>query len=364
MRRSRFDYDTYRGRKSAGDWLKGIALVLAILVVLAVAILLWGQQYISYTDNGLRVELPFFQGDNKKNDGSTIDVIDQEPGTGDVSGVEDGSQEQGEEQPQVPLTSRMAFQVPLSALLDGSAVQLAREQGADSVVVDMKNDQGQLGWSSQQPLGTAVQSAARDEQVNEKLRAWNQGELYTAARLSCFLDEEVGGQMSYTLQTASRLRWKDDRGFHWSDPSNQQVQDYLIGLMTEVAQLGFDEIILDHCGYPTQADGPQGNIRYDSQQAPQTVTNFLARAAQALEPYETKLSLEVSQAQAESQEPGSGLNAQNINQYAQRIWVAGEEQVVLPALTGAGMESITQRLVVCTQGFRGDSSVSQAVLSQ
>lgn len=362
MRRSRFDYDTYRGRKSASDWLKGIALVLAILVVLALAVLLLGQKYISYTDNGLRVELPFFQSEQKKGDPGNISVIDQEPGsdTGDSSEQDDPSQE--EQQPQAQ-ASAAAVSVPLSALLDGSAAQLVQEQGGDSVVVDMKNDQGQLGWSSQQALASSVQSAAQDEQVNQKLQTWNQGDVYTVARLSCFRDEAVGRQMEYTLRTGSGYRWMDEEEMHWSDPSNQRVQDYLVGLMTELAQMGFDEIVLDHCGYPTQADGSLGNIRYGSQPVDQVMNAFLAKAAQALEPYGTKLSLKVSQEQADGQDTNSGLTPQSINQYAQRIWVAGEEQTVLPALTAAGMESLSQRLVLCTQAFSQGSTVSQAIWS-
>ena len=85
---------------------------------------------------------------------------------------------------------------------------------------------------------------------------------------------------------------------HWADPSNQKVQDYLIGLMTELAQMGFDEIVLDHCGYPTQADGLLSNIQYGDQTASQVMDAFLAKAVQALEPYGTKLSLEVSQERA------------------------------------------------------------------
>ena len=53
--------------------------MLAILVVLAVAFLLWGQKYISYTDDGLRVDLPFFQSEPKQPDVSDLDVIDQDP---------------------------------------------------------------------------------------------------------------------------------------------------------------------------------------------------------------------------------------------------------------------------------------------
>lgn len=351
----RFDYHTYRGRRTLNDWLKWIACVLAILVVLAVAFLLWGQQYISYTDNGVRVDLPFFQNEGKQPGGENISVIDQQPG-GDSSSQENPSQEQTQTK-----TSAAAVQVPLSALLDGTATQRVQVQGGDSIIVDMKNDQGQLGWSSQQDLASALQADAQDELINQKLQAWNQGEIYTVARMSCFRDEAVGGQMEYTLSTKSGYRWMDNEEMHWSDPYNQKVQDYLIGLMTELAQMGFDEIVLDHCAYPTQADGSLGNIRYRSQAPDQVVSAFLEKAAQALEPYGTKLSLAISQEQAGGQESDSGLTLQSMEQYAQRLWIAGEEQAVLAALTAAGITQPEQRLVLRVQQLDPVDSVSQAV---
>lgn len=362
VRRS-FDYHTYRGRGTVSDWLKRIALVLAILVVLAVAFLLWVQPYVSYTDNGVQVNLPFFQHEAKQPDASNIHVEDNEPGS-DVSQQEgDGQGDDSQQGTPQQTSSRTIVEVPLSALLDGSAAQLVQQQGGDSVIVEMKNDQGELGWSSQQALAGSVQSAAQDEQVNQKLQSWNAGDVYTVARISCFRDEAVGRQMDYTLRTKSGYRWMDDAGDHWSDPSNQQVQDYLVGLMTELAQLGFDEIVLDHCAYPTQTDGSLGNIRYASQTADQVVNAFLAKAAQALEPYGTKLSLAVSAEQAAGQEGDSGLTAQSMEQYAQRLWVAGEEQALLSTLTAAGITSPQERLVLRTQTFQSNLSVSQALWS-
>ena len=50
----------YRGRRTLTDILKGIVVLLGVLVVLLLAGLLFGQRYIVYSDEGLRLELPFF----------------------------------------------------------------------------------------------------------------------------------------------------------------------------------------------------------------------------------------------------------------------------------------------------------------
>ena len=138
----------------------------------------------------------------------------------------------------------------------------AEQAVANSVVVEMKDAQGRLGWQSEQPLAGAAKLPGADApELNEQLSAWNQKEFYTIARLSCFQDEALGSNMAHTIRTGSGYRWKDSDGLHWASPSDPEVQDYLVGLMVELARLGFDEIVLEHWGYPAQSDGPLGNLQ-------------------------------------------------------------------------------------------------------
>lgn len=279
MRRTKFDYRSYHGRKTATDWLKWIALILAILAALAVAALLWGQKYFNYTDEGLKLTLPFFQQESPKpaDPGQVDVVIEEEP-----EPKEDASQPV---EPPKPEEATAAAAVPLSALLDGSAAALAEQAVANSVVVEMKDAQGRLGWQSEQPLAGAAKLPGADApELNEQLSAWNQKEFYTIARLSCFQDEALGSNMAHTIRTGSGYRWKDSDGLHWASPSDPEVQDYLVGLMVELARLGFDEIVLEHWGYPAQSDGPLGNLQYPAGALEPVVTGFLARAASALDP--------------------------------------------------------------------------------
>ena len=210
--RSQFDYHSYRGRTTVTDWLKRIALVLAVLVVILVAVLFFGQGSISYTDEGLRIHWPFSQQTEPQTpDPGNVTVIE-----GDPAALPDASQE-GEttppEEPQEDASSILS--VSLSSLLDGSAAQLAQEAGADGVAVTMKDDQGALGWQSQQALASALQDGVDSATVNAALTAWNEGDVYTVARLSCFRDEALGSNMDYTLRTSSDYRWRDSGDLHW-----------------------------------------------------------------------------------------------------------------------------------------------------
>lgn len=53
-------YRGYRGRPAAWDVIKLVVVVLAVVLVLAAGGLMLAQRYIMYTDDGVRLELPFF----------------------------------------------------------------------------------------------------------------------------------------------------------------------------------------------------------------------------------------------------------------------------------------------------------------
>ena len=55
------NYGGYRGRRTLTDILRIIAIVLAVMVALVLGGLLLAQDYLVYTDEGLRLDLPSFQ---------------------------------------------------------------------------------------------------------------------------------------------------------------------------------------------------------------------------------------------------------------------------------------------------------------
>ena len=361
--KSQFDYHSYRGRTTLTDWLKRIALILALLVLAAVAALFVLQPFTSYTDGGLQWDLPFFSRQEPESSASGNYTIVE----GDPNAQPDASQEEPAP-PAAPETASSLLSVPLSALLDGSAAQLAREAGADGVTVTVKDDAGALAWQSEQPLAAQTMEGVPEDSA-AALTQWNQGDVYTAARLSCFRDEALGSSMDYTLRTSSDYRWQDGEGAHWTTPSNPAVQEYLIGLMTELAQMGFDEIVLEHWGYPTQADGSLSNLKTGEDNYPAgalapVISHFLAQAAQALEPYGTKLSLagEADVLAGSGAEPC--LTADAVNAHVDRLWVPGDRSQVLSVLEAAGVENAGERTVSLAEALDPSSQAPQAVWNE
>ncbi len=350
MRGKRFVYGSYRGRRSTTDVLKTVALILAVLVVLAVAGVWIAQKYIVYDDGGYHLELPFFQKEGPA----------QEPE--DFRVAVEPAASQPEETPEEGEPLLAAVTVPLSAVEDGSAEALAAQAGANSVLLDMKTDRGQLGFVSQLAMAASAGVNAGQADINRQLQALNSGELYTVARLSCFRDEALGPAWPTpsgpTAATVGRIR----RAAVGS-PASPAVQDYLVALMVELAQLGFDEIVLEHWGYP--AVGNLGYIKqgdaYDLEHLSQPVEEFLARAEAALEPYGTRLALRSTWAVLEGDESPGGQTAQLLERYAQRVWLEAPEDGMADLLSQAGLPEGEERLALLVEELDPDLDCSQGI---
>lgn len=66
-------YSGYHGRAGVRDVLKLIAALAVVVLVLAAAVLMFGQRYIIYMDDGVRLELPFFQREDTSASTSSVD---------------------------------------------------------------------------------------------------------------------------------------------------------------------------------------------------------------------------------------------------------------------------------------------------
>ncbi len=65
----------YRGRTWARSALNIALCLLILLLVLGAGLLLLGQRYIVYTDDGIRLELPFFAQEQPDPELGRVDVI-------------------------------------------------------------------------------------------------------------------------------------------------------------------------------------------------------------------------------------------------------------------------------------------------
>ena len=352
MRRNR--YGGYRGRSSAGNWLRRIAIVLGVLVVLAGGGLLAGQRYIIYTDNGLRLDLPFSWQNPSEDELNDITVV-VEP--------EEPAQSQPEEPPveQTELPLR-AIVLGMDHLLQGTALEQIQAAGANAVVLDMKQDNGRLGYASSNGLAAEIGANSAAEAVNQAIQTLAQEDIRLIARVSCFRDHRLAERKDYAIETNPGRRWCDLDGVRWSNPAKPAVREYLVGIMKELAALGFDEILLDHWGYPSRKEGHLEYIKkgefYDPEQVETVIAGVLDQLQTALEGSQTKLSLYCRDGVLQGFPDKTGRTLEQLKGISGRVWLENP-QAAAQFLQQAGVEHPQVKIV---SDFIQEDTEHQAVL--
>ncbi len=167
----------------------------------------------------------------------------------------------------------------------------------------------------------------------------NDSGLYTIARVSCFKDNKAPRQNNtLSIRTNSGYNWQDPAGIRWMNVSSPEAREYVIGVCKELAELGFDEILLEHSGYPAE-----GNLHYikvgeayDPDHLAQPVEAFYSQLAEALKDTGIKLSVAVPASTLTEEGDASGLTPALLKQYAQRLVLPLPQDGETYDLTAAG----------------------------
>lgn len=353
MGRSSGKYGGYRGRRTLTDLLRIIAIILGVAVILVLAGLFLAQDYIVYTDDGIRLELPFLA--------DKEEPVKSSPDPNNITVKE----ETKEEEPVVETAPAIkAVQLPVSTLLEGTAQTLMEQAGANALILEMKGQDGSLAWHSDQNLAEEA-GVNGDQAVNDALQKLEEQGIYTVALVCCFRDDSIPYYDTDLALRSSGGNWRDELGFRWMSPGAQQARDYVTALCEELAGLGFDEILLESFAFPTRGD--LGRIvqgeAYDPDRLTDQVRTFLEGMQQMLAPKEATLALRIQADDLTGQEEAGGLNLQMLKDIKARLWLEEEAGQTAPRqlLAQAGIEE--ERLVEITAELNQDSQIPQGCLS-
>lgn len=309
--------NTYRGRRRGSAFLKGLVAVLAVLLVLGIlAVLLLGR-YMEYTDDGVRINLPWLSGERGD--------APEEPSGSDLL-LEDPSEtpEEPDPAPERAQAPAGAVEVPVSAVLDGTAAELS---GGSAVVVTVKDLEGHLAWESASPLaqaakGSTGESLNGDGAFSAAVRELaGREDVYLVARMNAFCDLWMCvHDRSMALTTQAGKLWYDTKGMPWLSPASAPAREYLNGLCLELAELGFDEILLDCAGFPESGrlSTVAAGENYPASALGEAVTLWLEELRTLLADTGVRLSVQVGK--KDLADCPSGRTAEALS-LADRIWV-------------------------------------------
>lgn len=319
-----YGYDSYHGRSRTRNILTALIVILLVVLAAVVAFFLFAQRYIVYTDDGqAHLELPFFQKVTPTPDPAPAESQDIVIVTPDPTPTPTPT----------PDPAVKAVWLLRGAITDGTAAEQVEAEGGNAVVFNMKADDGTLGYVSSLPQAIALNSSAAEAGLNDAIKALTDGELYTIARVSCFKDNKAPrNDNSLAIRTNSGYNWRDPEGRRWMNVSIPAAREYVIGVCKELAELGFDEILLENSGYPAEGDlhyikkgeSYDPDTQFDGLAAP--VGEFYAQLKEAMKNYpDVKLSVSTSATVLSGAGDLSGQTPFMLGGFAYRVYVPAPE---------------------------------------
>lgn len=232
--------------------LKRIGIVsLAVLLALSLVLFFWFvwlQRFVIYT----------------RSDGAVVDLnAPQDWGAGQLA-VPPETQEQipifyneGENALNVSreLTQIVGYYADQAALekdLDGVLAQAKALPKGTPVMLDIKNAKGAFFYSSS--AGEERNAKIDTAQMDELIKTLDKNGNYLIARLPALRDYYYAVDHTRDgLPTSKGYLWVDRANggyYYWLNPAKEGTQAFLLQIISELKNLGFDEVVLDQFQFP------------------------------------------------------------------------------------------------------------------
>ncbi len=147
-----------------------------------------------------------------------------------------------------------------------SVLDLARAGRIDTVQLDIKDEDGVIGYDSQVPLARESGAATTIYDAPAALRQLHEMGLRVVGRIVAFRDPTVAewawhsGRRDWVVQNAGGQPYSSHYGpIAFTNFANPEIRRYNIDLAAEAAKLGFDDIMYDYVRRP---DGPLGQMQF------------------------------------------------------------------------------------------------------
>ncbi len=307
-------YHSYRGRRTGR---RGLLIGLLVLILLLACAFLFSLRYVTYDDDGsLRLDLPFLRKEETAApDGAPQE--DEEDGQDVNLVISDPQPAQPQEPEEEPYGEHRLLEL---AALPADGAELGAElaqQGANGFVYTVRDNTGQVFYSSTAAISTAVAAGAASGEALSAL--CRQEDVLSVARINCFHDSYYAwaNMESAGICQPTGYIWYDNLSYHWLDPAKKAARDYVIGLALECAQMGFDELLLEEMCYPSSGKLEKIDYSGNTVGKAEALEQFLTELRQALEPYDVRVCLLLDQRLLSAE--GGGDYAEESGQELERL---------------------------------------------
>lgn len=241
----------YRRRSPIALFFKILGIIIFVLLLLFVIIFFWFQRYVVYSDDGVELVVPFLSF-----------IYDDEEETAISPSpsliIEEPAQEVSEEgrEDEIVTNENQITGIEVSGLTNNidSYRSKLQDAGARSIAVEAKDAIGNLLYQSgsetviNYDISTGVD-------ISGTVSSLKESEIYTIVFVSCFADDTLAERStSAALMDADGEIYQDPNGQKWLDPTDDITVSYLSDICGELAEMGFDEIVLTNFTIPTVED--------------------------------------------------------------------------------------------------------------
>jgi hypothetical protein len=223
------------------------------------------------------------------------------------------------------------------ASLEGKLDQYLSLAGLTALELDVKDENGEVGFTRQAPpLAREIGAAKAFYNPVKAARAAEAAGVYLIGRIVVFQDPILAGQRT---QLAIGRRggglWTTSAGLAWTNPYDERVWKYNVDVAVAAVEAGFDEIMFDYVRFPTDGDVSSAVFpgkRREHKTA--TIGRFAEYARARLEPLGARVSAAVFGLTA-TREMGIGQRPRRLARHLDVIY-----PMVYPSHFGAGEYSL------------------------
>jgi hypothetical protein len=130
-------------------------------------------------------------------------------------------------------------------------IELAKTTEINAYVVDIKDEDGYVGYESQVPEVVENKTWRKKYNPERLLEAFHDNDIYVIGRLVVFKDPVYSlKRPDLAIKHVNGKVWKDKDDISWLNPYNKETWDYIISIAKEAVAKGFDEIQFDYVRYP------------------------------------------------------------------------------------------------------------------
>lgn len=125
----------------------------------------------------------------------------------------------------------------------------------NAIVVDVKDEIGRITFNMDSDFVKSKRTIeAQIKDIDALVKLCRENDIYLIARVSSFLDNYITKlDSSMAVHRKDGKYYRDNTGYYWLNPYNEEVKKYLIEIGKGCAKAGFDEVQYDYFRFSADA---------------------------------------------------------------------------------------------------------------